>query len=513
MMKTTPNPPSRSARLVVWMLLAIGLVTGLAWWDERREADASLADLGSEQAVQAASLAGSLRAHLATIERDAAFAGEHGTAALAPDYQPALVRAATDPPTARADPSRLVVAVHLTDGRVVDFGVTVPQLLGREMPADGAGTLSVMVQPPGHATLRALDGRELSSPVLRDALDHGMSTVRLTRPEAAAVGLWERTAMAGLAHVDCGPLGTWGVVVASTAARMRDRQTRAAWRLALSIGLASGLVFAFGGLALRKQRLQLELARKLAVAEAVRARDAELQRAARMATMGTFAMGVAHEVSTPLGVIVGRTEQLGARLREDERGTRAVQVILEQANRIQQIVRRFLDLARGGAPSLGRSDPAEVARASARAVQHRFAGAGVSLVTDIPASMPSIQCDPALLEHAIVNLLLNACEACEQGGRVELAARAEGDRVAFVVTDDGVGISPENAARAAEPFFTTKSPGASGTGLGLAIASEIVKSHRGELSIAPEGARGTRARIEIPVIPVAREEQPLDDPR
>jgi signal transduction histidine kinase len=70
--------------------------------------------------------------------------------------------------------------------------------------------------------------------------------------------------------------------------------------------------------------------------------------------------------------------------------------------------------------------------------------------------------------------------------------------VAFVVTDDGVGISTENAARATEPFFTTKSD-KGGTGLGLAIATEIAKNHRGELTISANGERGTRASIVIPV--------------
>jgi two-component system, NtrC family, sensor kinase len=109
-----------------------------------------------------------------------------------------------------------------------------------------------------------------------------------------------------------------------------------------------------------------------------------------------------------------------------------------------------------------------------------------------------IQCDRDLLEHAIVNLLLNACEACGEGGRVDLAARSDAERVAFVVTDDGAGISLENAKRATEPFFTTKAKG-TGAGLGLAIATEIVKSHRGQLTIGPNAGRGTRALIEIPI--------------
>jgi two-component system NtrC family sensor kinase len=80
---------------------------------------------------------------------------------------------------------------------------------------------------------------------------------------------------------------------------------------------------------------------------------------------------------------------------------------------------------------------------------------------------------------------------------VELTARSDAEQVAFVVTDDGTGISSEAAALAVQPFFTTKPPGA-GSGLGLAIASEIVKSHRGEFVIAPNPGKGTRACIEIP---------------
>jgi signal transduction histidine kinase len=223
--------------------------------------------------------------------------------------------------------------------------------------------------------------------------------------------------------------------------------------------------------------------------------------------MGTFAMGIAHEVSTPLAVIVGRAEQLLSRVRDDERSERSAQTILKQADRIQHIVRRFLDMARGGPPSLERVDPATVVRAATGAVEHRFAKANVRLTTDIPATMPAIQCDRDLLEHAIVNLLLNACEACEAGGQVEVTARSDAEQVAFVVSDDGAGISAEAAARATEPFFTTKAAG-TGTGLGLAIATEIVKSHRGELTIAPNAGHGTRALIEIPIASGGSHAQP-----
>jgi signal transduction histidine kinase len=364
--------------------------------------------------------------------------------------------------------------------------------------------------PPDETSLYPTgDGGVLSSSLsntgfalLRNALDRNIPTVRLSRSEAAQIGLRPRTAMASLVHVDTGEFGRWGVIAVGTAARPRDRETRAFSRLVLSVLVASGLVLAFGGVALRKQRKEFELAHRLTVSELEHQRDEQLQSAARIATMGTFAMGVAHEVSTPLGVIVGRAEQLLARVRDDERGSRSAQAILKQADHIQNIVRRFLHMARGGPPSFEKTDPATLPRAAAAAVEHRFAKASVSLVTDAPECMPTIQCDRGLLEHAIVNLLLNACEACSPGGRVELSTRSDADRVAFVVTDDGIGISPADAARATEPFFTTK-PAGSGTGLGLAIAAEIAKSHRGDLTIAPaaeRGAeRGTRACIQIPI--------------
>jgi signal transduction histidine kinase len=236
----------------------------------------------------------------------------------------------------------------------------------------------------------------------------------------------------------------------------------------------------------------------LAVADLERQRDEHLSRADRIATMGTFAMGVVHEVSTPLGVIMGRAEQLHGRAEQDERSLHAEEVIIEQVGKIQVIVRRFLDLARGGPPSLARSEPGDVVRSAVSSVEHRFAKAQVSLSADVPADANQIFCDRALLEQALVNLLLNACDACAVGGRVEISTRSDAEQAVFVVTDDGVGIEPEVAARATDPFFTTKPMGA-GTGLGLAIAAEIAKSHRGALMIAPNGDRGSRACIEIPI--------------
>ena len=440
------------------MLLAVTLVAALAYWDERREAQAALEDFAAEQSTFASSLAAGLSAHLAALTS-------------VDGRQPGA------PPGDRADVERSLA--HAV----------------RRMERPGESL--VLLQRPGSTDFHTTDGRSVSVDSLNAAAQGGNSSARLTRSEAAALGLPERTAYAGLASVDVGGPGSWRIASVTTARRERDREIRAAWRLMLCVALASGLVLAFGGIALRIQRHELDLQREVAVLAVQNERDERLARATRAATMGTFAMGITHEVSTPLGVILGRAEQILARVSSDERATHAARVILEQADRLKLLVRAFLDLARGGAPSFARLDSASIARGAAALVDHRFRKAGVDLSVRVPADLPMVQCDRALLEHALINLLLNACDASRPGGTVSLDARADGKQVEFVVTDDGVGIKPEDAARATEPFFTTK-PEGQGTGLGLAIANEIVKSHRGTLTIEPRPSGGTKARIELP---------------
>ena len=213
--------------------------------------------------------------------------------------------------------------------------------------------------------------------------------------------------------------------------------------------------------------------------------------------MVTLAAGVAHEISTPLNVIAGRAEQLEGRS-TDDRSRHAAQIIAQQAGRISDVIRGFLRLARGDVPALERVDPRTVARAAVELVEHRFEKTGVSLEFGDRDDVPMVRGDARLLEQAVINLLLNACDACPRGGHVELRVETVDNDVRFSVLDDGAGISPADAARAVEPFFTTK-PMDKGTGLGLAIANEIVAIHRGTLALAPRSPRGTVAAFQIPI--------------
>lgn len=431
------------------MLVSILALGAVALWDERRESAAALDDFAAEQSSLAREAAAALVARVAAR----------------PDAPPAA--------------SVLAPEIGAVEAR---------------------GSVVVLLQASSDGSFVTTSGATVRHDALAKALASGERWTRLSHEEAGALGLPPRMAIAGLAVADAGAAGSWKVAVVATAARVRDRQQRAMWRLLLGFGLGSALIAGFGLLAERTQKKEVELARSLALAEAMRMRDERLVRADKLATLGALATGIAHEVSTPLGVIVGRAEQLLPKVTGDERATRSVNVIAEQAERITRIVRAFLRLARGGTPSLERVLPGDIAEAALELVEHRFAKAGVTLTSDIGRELPRVACDPRLFEQVLVNLLLNACDACSEGGHVELAVHSDGDRVAFVVTDDGEGITREVAERATEPFFTTKSEDA-GTGLGLAIASEIVKHHHGELVLSPRGeTRGTRASVELAAV-------------
>ena len=419
-------------------MFAIGVVTAIAYWDEQREFAAALRDIAGEQTALSRAIAPAL----------------HG---------------------------------GLLPFRAVARSIEKPRLV------------RVLVQEPLAEGLTTSDGQRVRSAALEAGIAEGADWLRLSRSDAGALALHSRTAMAGFTRIETAS-GRWSVVVVASAERERDRERLAQWRLVLSVFVASGLVLIFGGLALRNQRKQMLLARELAIAAVQFERDERLVRADKLATMGALATGIAHEVSTPLGVIVGRAEQLLARSNGDERSKQAAQAIVEQAERINGIVRGFLALARGDGPQTEQVAPIALAEVAIDLVGHRFAKAGVQLRLSRSEGVPLVACEPRLMEQVLVNLLLNACDACPIGGQVELRVVEDRQCVAFVVTDNGSGISQDAAARVFDPFFTTK-PVGHGSGLGLAITSELVKHHRGTLSVAPRSDQpGTRACVELPAL-------------
>jgi len=498
------RPPWRAP--IPWLMLAPVVVIGaLAYLDAERESRAALSDFAQEQATLAESLAANLGARLVAARHDAMVLAEGHTTRQAPPpsvvgrYLSTVVRGPDDSAGSPAGDRALRLSFPAAGGAVVDLGVSLPGLMADLKALEQPGRRLILLRPPTASEFRRTDGRPVSAPAIATAIDDGRSFLRLAPAEAGRLGLPTRTAVAGLAHMDAGEAGHWGVAAVASAERERDRERWAIWRLTLSVATAGGLVLTFGGWAMRNQRRELVLQHQLALADLGRERNERLERASHAATMGALAVGVAHEISTPLGIIAGRAEQLLARVSNDDRSSGSVRIILEQIDRIHRVIRGLLGLARGDRPTAEPVAPATLVRDAVALVEHRFELAGVGLETEVEPGLPIVRGDPRLLEHAVVNLLLNACDACHSGGRVSLSAASDDDgrTLRIDVVDDGPGISPENAGRVLEPFFSTKLAGR-GTGLGLPLVQEIVASHRGSLELAPVVPHGTRATITFP---------------
>lgn len=435
--------PALSAKRLLWfglaMAVALGSVLGINLYMENREAGVALEDLLQEQTMLSSAAASLVQSRL--------------------DVQP-------DTP------------VH--------------ELLRDLRAMERPGIIRVFLKAPGEGWVGS-QGTKVAVPIEADG------SRLISRPEANALSLPTRMAALGQASLLDLRGRTWCVAVAETAFRERDRAQHARWRLTLSFLLMGGFLLLLLRWALVLQRKELEYAQEMRIKELARQKDQVLAQASRAATMLTLAAGVAHEISTPLGVISGRAVQLHSRLKGDENGAHGVQAIQEEVERINLTVRRFLDLARGGGLASEDLDPASFLSSATSMVAHRFREAGVDLLVDVPRDLPRLRGDARLLEHLMVNLLLNACDASPAGKWVNLMAKAEGGGLLVEVADLGKGIPEVLVERIFEPFFTTK-PKGKGTGLGLAIAREIVRMHKGDLKFEKAQPQGTRVLVRLPVL-------------
>ncbi len=463
-------PPHESRGLAIFarrrILLAVAAVTVigagiLAHLDLERTLDGVLSRTAPRYTVLAFTLARDMSRRLAELER---------TGATTP---------------AKAEVAEALLARSLEDARHIE----------RE------GSIVVLVHLEDREGWRTTDGRWLAAAPLDRASRAAKPAAVLTGAEAAAVGLPARPSIAGFGRIDAPRLPPIDVAVLGTASIERDLVRQEEIRALAGVLLVTGIVVTFAWFSLREQRHELELATRLSLAQHARERDEQLAREGRMASLAALSTGIAHELSSPLGVVAGRVEQLAAVAEHDPRAAKAVKAIDEQVARMGAVIRGFLALARGEAPELRALDASAVARDAERMVRHRFELAGVELEVSA-ASGHVVACDRMLLAQVLVNLLQNACEA-KAVSRVSLVIAAAPPFVELRVIDDGAGIDDDVAQRAMEPFFTTRTR-AGGSGLGLALAREIVSHHAGTIEIARRsrveapGTRGTVVTVRLP---------------
>jgi signal transduction histidine kinase len=226
--------------------------------------------------------------------------------------------------------------------------------------------------------------------------------------------------------------------------------------------------------------------------------NTQLQVSERLAALGRITAGVAHEVKNPLNSMRLWLENLKEALPPgtDESAKQAVNVLDAEIDRLDAVVKRFLDFSR---PMDVRLEPTQLSgllKEVLEVARPQLEKSKVQVAQLLPIDVPEVFGDRALLKQAILNLVLNAVDAMPNGGQLQLTLSRRGDMAEITVGDTGKGIPLEHRQKVFQLFFTTR-PG--GSGIGLASTFRIVQLHNGSIDFTSEVGRGTTFRIELPL--------------
>jgi len=226
----------------------------------------------------------------------------------------------------------------------------------------------------------------------------------------------------------------------------------------------------------------------------------QLRHAQKMEAVGRLAGGVAHDFNNLLTVINGYTDVLLDQLPDDGSEHADLAMIRDAGDRAAALTAQLLAFSRRTIIAPKALNLNVLVERLVKMCK-RIIGENIVLTTHLDADLDPVMADAGQIEQVVMNLVVNARDAMPRGGRLSIATRnyraLTGSHVRLTVSDTGEGMTDEIRVRVFEPFFTTK-PQGQGSGLGLAIAREIVRMHRGEISIERLQPRGTRIMIGLP---------------
>ncbi len=241
--------------------------------------------------------------------------------------------------------------------------------------------------------------------------------------------------------------------------------------------------------------------------------EVSLRKAERLASVGRLAAGLAHEIGTPLNVIVGRAESLRKKLQGNDPAERNLRIITGQIERIATTVKGMLDYSRSRELCFAPTSLADVVGKVIEFLEDRFAHTSIRVDTQFGAGCPLVHADADRLYEVFLNIAVNAIDAMPEGGELTVRIRTDvrpyperpGPERGFAVVafeDQGCGISAGDLERIFDPFFTTKEVG-KGTGLGLSISYGIVREHGGWIEVHSTVGAGTVIAVYVPLEPAS----------
>ena len=218
----------------------------------------------------------------------------------------------------------------------------------------------------------------------------------------------------------------------------------------------------------------------------------------RLTSLGQLAAGVAHEIRNPLGSIKGLASLIDEDLPQGHPKKEYVNVIIKEAEKLEVIINRFLNLTSAGYDA--NLNPVEInlnllLDELISLAQFNPSSQGIDIVKKYNADV-KIFGDKERLSHVFLNVILNAYQAMPEGGVLTISLNVYGDNIEIRFSDTGAGVSQEDVDKIFDPFFTTKDDG---SGLGLTIAHQVVVAHNGKMSFESCKGKGTTFVINLPI--------------
>ena len=219
----------------------------------------------------------------------------------------------------------------------------------------------------------------------------------------------------------------------------------------------------------------------------------------KLGSVGKLAAGVAHEINNPLTAVLTNSMLLLEELTEEDSMYEDLKTIADETLRCRDIVRGLLEFARQEAPAKVESDLNTIVASMVSLVRKQFSFKNITIEKSLADNLPAVKLDRDQFQQVIVNMLINAMEAIERDGEIQVETSYDKRRqnVVLRIKDTGRGIPEDIRLKLFDPFFTTKD---TGTGLGLSISHGIVERHGGTISVESQVGRGTTFTITLPVV-------------
>ncbi|MEE9613433.1 MAG: ATP-binding protein [Thermodesulfobacteriota bacterium] len=225
----------------------------------------------------------------------------------------------------------------------------------------------------------------------------------------------------------------------------------------------------------------------------------------RLAALGEFSLGIAHEIRNPLSSVRMNLQALFNKAKEeggepdaatpDATTREQFTIALREVDHLDGIVREIMNFARPPVLCLSSEDVSDIIDASLRMAEKELGDKKVEVVKDVPEDMPLLPVDAVKIKQVLLNIILNAVHAMGEGGRLKVFVSVGGGEVSISVEDNGRGMVPEVKKRIFDPFFTTH-PG--GMGMGMALVRNIVEQHGGRIELESTPGEGTKVTVTLP---------------